>query len=544
MVKKMRMRRVFVLLALGILLLPVISIQGSDSNESMIITPTNLDSDVGVLDGDIFYYNIDKLTLPPEAEIDNVTLPDFSGNQIFVKVCYVEEDYLIDLGVTSTVIHYGIGFKFAKDTTFELDFSLLETDIVIPSGATTPSIQNLGYPHFGDYDYTYPAIFFLNNDWDSHVTALEALGFTVTNEAGELTAILFDEAGVVTLTWRKSDGVLTHLMIEDILFIDTDFTDTTIEISLAQKEARPLNIAAGDQILINLEQLDVEVEVSGEIAEFYDEDEINGEIALLKDLVGSPMIRLIVQDVYGVFYTCSAWVVDDIETGELVKTNDDIYFVGFQGLIIYDYTYLPGFNWEDYTDVGPIYLPAITPDWDIYEGYMVLGDTLLNVYIDTILNTLEIDEEYQTINNIEFSFGFDKKRDYYYYQQSMNEDYENNYYWLDPLSSLGTEDIYTTGSKTQINEQIYVAYHESGIFAGLRVKYDATTTYYDHSGSSAIDTGTYHIEVDVKLQNPDFNPPDNFGGGFIPGFDWLIAIPAITAVTIYSIYLQRRKTRK
>jgi len=230
----MRMRRIFILFTLLILSLPILSINGTIKNEKEIIIPTDFNSDIGVLAGDTFYYNIDELILPPDIEIDNVTLPDFSGNQIFVKVLFIDENYQYDLTTFGTAIHLSLGFKFAKDTTFELDFSLLSTDIVIPEGAATPSITSIGNPHFESTPDLAPTMFFLNNDWDSHATLLEGLGFTVTNDANELSAIMFDGAGVITFTWRKSDGALTHLMVEDILFLGADFSDMTLDISLAE----------------------------------------------------------------------------------------------------------------------------------------------------------------------------------------------------------------------------------------------------------------------------------------------------------------------
>jgi len=539
----MRMRRIFILFTLLILLLPILSINGTIKNEKEIIIPTDFNSDIGVLAGDTFYYNIDELILPPDIEIDNVTLPDFSGNQIFVKVLFIDETYQYDLTTFGTTIHLSLGFKFAKDTTFELDFSLLSTDIVIPEGAATPSITSIGNPHFESTPDLAPTMFFLNNDWDSHATLLEGLGFTVTNDANELSAIMFDGAGVITFTWRKSDGALTHLMVEDILFLGADFSDMTLDISLAEKYYRPLGISVGDQIEIEVDHLDAAMSVSGEIATYYDQTEINENLASYESLAGNTILRLSVEEIYGVYYVCSAWVISDFETYELQKLDFDLYFNGFQGTIIGNFELIPNFDYVDDDYIGSAIVPAITPDWDIYEGYMLLGNTLLGVYINEILDVFEpSNEQYSTINDLDFTFGFDKKREYYYYQQALEYDIEQNItYYYDPLAVLEPQHVYKMGIRTELSQKLYIAYHETGVFAGLRVKYSLKTTYYDYVGMVDFDTGSLEFEVDVKLRNVDFNPPDAFGGGFIPGFRWLLVIPALLPIATYRIIARKRK---
>ncbi len=539
----MRMRRIFIFVTLLILLLPILSINGTNQNEKEIIIPTDFNSDSGVLAGDIFYYNIDELILPPEVEIDNVTLPNFSGNQIFVKVLYIEENYQYDLTTFGTAIHLALGFKFAKDTTFELDFSLLSTDIVIPKGAATPPITSIGNPHFENTSDLGPSMFFLNSDWNSHTTILEGLGFTVTNDANELSAILFDGAGVVTFTWRKSDGALTHLMVEDILFLGADFSDMTVEISLAEKYYRPLGISVGDQIIIEVDHLDASMSVSGDIATYYNQTQINEYEASYESLAGNTILQLNVEEIYGVYYVCSVWVISDIETFELQKLDDNYYFNGFQGASIGYYGLMPNYSYEDNEYLGSAIVPAITPDWDIYEGYMLLGNTLLGVYINEMLEVINpINEKYSTINDLDFTFGFDKKREYYYYQQSLEYDIESNYTWYyDPMTVLEPQHVYSIGTRTELSQKLYIAYHETGVFAGLRVKYSIKLTDYDYIGVTNFNTGTLELEVDVKLRNVDFNPPDAFGGGFIPGFRWMLIIPAILPIATYRIIARKRK---
>lgn len=539
----MRMRSVFVIVTLLIMLSPILSINGTSQNEEEILIANDLDSDIGVLAGDIFYYNINQLTLPSEVEIDNVTLPDFAGNQIYVKVLYIEENYHYDYTTFGAVIHFAVGFKFAKDTTFEFDFSLLDsTDITIPKGATTPSVTSVGNPHFEDTLELGPAMFFMNSNWDSHVLELEALGFTVTNVADELSAVIYDGAGVITITWRKSDGALTHLMIEDIAFLDNDFSDSTVEISLDEKEHRPLGISIGDQIEIEAEYVNFDFSVSGEIATDINETDISEELVSYEALTDHTILRLIVDEIYGVYYVCSVWVIDDLETFELERLDDKIYFNGFQGASDIE-SFLPNFDSSDEIFFGSVIVPAITPDWDIYKGFMTLGNTLIGFYCDEVIEALQPEiEHYETIHTFDVTFGFSKRQDYYYYQVSMETDIDiNQTYYYNQNAILDTMDTYAIGVRVETSTKMYVAYHETGVFAGMRIKQSSKQTAYDYIGATNYDTGTTQYEFDIKLRNIDFNPPDAFVGGFIPGFRWLLIIPALLPITTYRFVSRRRK---
>ncbi|MHA1355478.1 MAG: hypothetical protein ACTSR1_09930 [Candidatus Heimdallarchaeota archaeon] len=49
------------------------------------------------------------------------------------------------------------------------------------------------------------------------------------------------------------------------------------------------------------------------------------------------------------------------------------------------------------------------------------------------------------------------------------------------------------------------------------------------------------VEFDFKLVNPNYNPPDPIGRGFIPGFTWAIAIPALIGVAAFALFARKRK---
>ncbi len=516
-----------------IMLTPAISILSATVPEEEYFVPNDIDSTVGVISGDTLFYNIEQLVLPPGVEIENVTLPDFADNKIIVKVMYVDNNYEFNSTHTGARIWYSVGFMFGQDETFDLDFSLLDTNIVIPKGAATPSIVIDGNPYFTNVGDGSPSLFFLNDDWADHKTNLESLGFVVTDSASELSATFTNGTGELTGTWRKSDGVLT-----DILFDDIIMSDMTLELSLDSKVNRPLGVSVGDQIEMTLETFDLEVTGSGDLyTSGINQTELSEVQATMASMEGKTMVRFVVNEVYGMYYTCSIYAYD-IDTDTMKKvTDDDIYFNGFFGSI--QVAEPPKFDSDDH-DFNPSGMgPVVSPDWDIYEGYMILANTLLGVYINEILTIAGPPTDDAVITTIEPTFGFQSKRGYYYFQQSLDIDIEANLAFTS--IKLGINALYDTGIHATVNEKMYFAYHESGVFAGMRIEAVIDVTMYDSASSSGFPAGNVHVEIDFKLRNPDYNPPDAYGGGFIPGFEWLIAIPALMSVAVIGLVSKKRK---
>jgi len=519
------------------MLTPAISVLSANVPEEEYFVPNDIDSNVGVISGDTLFYNIEQLVLPPSVEIENVTLPDFADNKIVIKVMYVDENYEFNSTHTGTKIWYSAGFMFGQDETFDLDFSLLDTNIVIPAGAATPSIVIEGNPYFSDFGGA-PSLFFLNDDWAEHKIGLESLGFVVTDSATELTATLTNGTGTLEGTWRKSDGVLTDILFDDIVMGGMDLSDMTLELSLDSKENRPLGVSVGDSIEMLLETFDLDVTGSGDIyTSGINQTGLSEVQATMASLEGKTMLRFVVNEVYGMYYTCSIYAYD-LDTDTLKKiTDDDIYFNGFFGSI--QVVEPPKFDSADH-DFNPSGIgPVVSPDWDIYEGYMILSNTLLGVYINEILTIVDPPAEAIVLTTIEPTFGFQSKRGYYYFQQSMDIDIEGNL--TSTSTMLGINAIYDTGVQGIVTEKAYLAYHESGVFAGMRMEATADVTLYDATSYTGFPAGNIHVEIDFKLRNPDYNPPDAYGGGFIPGFEWLIAIPALMSVAVISLIARKRK---
>ncbi len=428
---------------------------------------------------------------------------------------------------------------FEKEVTFDLDFTELDIDIVIPKGAATPSPVVEGAPHFQNTD-TAPSFFFLNDDWGDHKTNLQNLGFTITETTSEFTATFTNGTGTVTGTWRKADGVLTHILFDDVYMGNMDATGMTVELSLDKLENRPLAVTVGDIIELEVENADITLTGSGDLYDDINQTEFSEVQSTIASIEGKTFVKFVINEVHGMFYTCSMYVYD-IDDDKVNKvTDDDLYFNGFLGSIkTNDY---PEYNGaiHDYAPMG--LAPVVTPDWDIYEGYMDLASTLFGVYVEEMLKVLTIDEDKVVFNTLTPTWGFQKKQGYYYFQQALDADIDINMTSsVSPM--LGVNGVFDAGFSIVANEKMYHAYHNSGVFAGFRVEGTIDQTIYDttnYTGTGFV-VGNVHLVFDFKLRNPDFNPPDAYGGGFIPGFEWLIAIPAIMGVAAISFISRKRK---
>ena len=122
------------------MLTPVLAVTGYTQDTPYVaIEPEAIDSDVGVVAGDTLKWDIDALDLPSDP--DNVTLPDFAGNQIYMKILHVDDSYTLPEG-TGTYVTFAVGLLFLQTETITIypGLPVLEQNIVIPAGAATPSM--------------------------------------------------------------------------------------------------------------------------------------------------------------------------------------------------------------------------------------------------------------------------------------------------------------------------------------------------------------------------------------------------------------------
>ncbi len=515
------------------MLAPIVAVSGYTDNAPYVaVRPDAIDSDVGVLAGDTLKWNIDQLTIPGAAP-DNVTLPDFAGNQIYMKILHVDDSYILPEG-TGTYVTFAVGLLFLQTETITLyeGFGVLEQNIVIPAGAATPSMTLAANPSFNDSDYS-PTVFFVNDDWAAHETFFTNMGMTVTNGATNFEVEFINGTGTVAGTWRKSDGVLTHLLFDDIYMGDMDMTGYTIELTLASKEYKPLAVTVGQILDLKGDVMDFEVTGSGDLYNELNQTiiaEYQDEIALMEDQV---LMRFVIEEVEGCYAKGKGYSWD-MATHTLLGGTDDVVFNGFFGSV--QNSEPPLLDMGD-SFIGGYWAPAITPDWDIYAGQMMLADYGISTYINDYLLATAPPVEDLTINNVAGSFELTTKRAFKFFQFGMTGDVNINMTGaFGPIPPA----VYEAGEHIIAEVEGYAGFHETGIAASIRLTGLVSVELYA-PGTVTAPTGTITVEFDFKVVNPNYNPPDPIGRGFIPGFTWAIAIPALIGVAAFALFARKRK---
>lgn len=540
------MNRIIILLSMLIVLSPVLSAIGTVNNDSPVITPRDFDSNVGVIDGDVLYYDITQFSLSDEFDIPNVTLPNFAGNTLFVKVMYVEEDVNFALDVDGTVIYYAMGLIFEEDEVFTIGEGSLATNIIIPAGAATPSIILDGIPNFNGTYGGSPTQFFINDDWTEHTTILEAMGFTVTQNADTFRATQGDTEGEVTAEWRKSDGVMTYYLIDNYDLGVANYTGITIEVEFNYMENNPLPVTAGDNIEFQFSILDVSVTGTGDIYSSINQTILNEELSTINSLEGKTFVKLVVNEVKGCFYLAQTYTYD-FETDTLVLNYDETVFNGFMGSFVLDDP--PYFDSSSPATKEMSYsyqeglAPWITPDWRIYEGQMKLYDTLYSVYVNDLIEFMEVPTDFMTFSTLGGNLELLEKKGFYYFREAITIDIEQNEEYSETSTLIGPyvpQAVYDAGMQITVDQEAYICYDSTGVGAAIRMKADVTVLFYDTVTISGYPTGSITVKIDMKLSNPKLNPPEILGNKFIPGFTWLVAIPAVFVVAAISITRRRK----
>lgn len=527
----LRMNKSFILLIIMIMLSPALSVMGTTVQEQTQVVPQDYDSSIGVVAGDTLYYNIDQLVLPPEAEPENVTLPNFADNTLYIKVMYVEDDHEFAPGVEGNFINYALGLLFEEDETITVGDGLISTDYIIPAGAATPSAVVEGIPHWNNTYGSGPSLFFINDDYTEHATLLGAIGFTVTDTVDTFSATFVNGTGEISGTWRKSDGICTHLIYDDIYFMGTDFSGYTFEISFTSKEYNPLPVSNGDVIAFDVDIADISVTGTGDLYAAINQTDLNNVISEADALVGESLMSIVVTDVRGCYYMADTYF-RNFETGMLEKSSEPVVFNGFFGSIT---TGDEPFYDEPSHGFSEGIAPAITPDWTIYEGYMILGDTVVGVYIDELMDFINPPADELIFHAIEGGFALKQKGSFYYFQEAVNVQVENNL----TIGTIMPEVAYDTGATYTLEENGYICYTDTGIGAAIYIRAVIDIEVYD--SSTSFDTGTIHGEVDFKIRNPLYNPPEIINNNILPGFTWFIAIPTIIGLAALGAIIRRRR---
>jgi hypothetical protein len=316
-----------------------------------------------------------------------------------------------------------------------------------------------------------------------------------------------------------------------------DFRDTEIELTFKESYVNGLDLAIGDEILLNTEISYLNIDGTGEMYSMLNQTDIANIESSVAEMEEQTLLKYEILDIEGLYYTAEVFMYD-LETQSLVTMGTSL-FCGFLGHI--QAVGPPPLYVGGVTELVPIAAPVITTDFDIYTGYMVLLDTLVGVYIDDLLAVItDLSSAGITMNTIDGDFEIIEKRGYFFLKETMNLDldFEGTITILPDQLNLNVDP--TLGIHAIIAEEAWFAYSDNGYLAGMRMIMDVdveiTTDLVTLTG---VPTGTISLDLDFKLVNPDYNPPDPIGGGIIPGFTWLISIPAI--LSIAAVGLIRRK---
>jgi hypothetical protein len=537
----MRVNKLIVLLTIAAMLTPALSVFGVEKEipDEILPTPnTVFNAPVGVVAGDLIYWDIVQLDVPEPPE----GMPDFAGNQIYMKILDVYE-HEVAPGVDDKLIFFALGLKFLNDLAFTVGSPPLSTEMIIPAGSATPSVAISAVPHMNQTYGNGPLVVILNDAWNDHELIFEFMGFTVTNDVSTFSIHAENGTGVWDAEWRKSDGLCTSLLIDDIWFSGLNFTGGTVELAFNSIENNPLPLTVGDNIDLMLDNIDATVTGSGDMWDDINETAISEEIAEITEYEGIVVERLVVEEVHGTYYGCGVYIYND-NTEMLEKIPDAlVIFNGFQ--MCYQISEPIQFTWAPGVQFfGGIMSPWITPDWDIYEAQAKLLNTFIGVYITDIIQLMGINEEEMMYHSISGAFSMETKRGYHYFYEAIDWEIEENLTYTTSIfiSILDLNQAYEEGYHQTVAQEGYMCYTDTGVWAALRVKAEIDVEVYDTNNATAEGTGTMRINVDVKVRNPDYDPPDIIkGGGILPGFNWMIFIPALATITIATVIIRRRK---
>ena len=325
-------------------------------------------------------------------------------------------------------------------------------------------------------------------------------------------------------------------------------TGLTFDLSLASSEMKGVTITVGDTIDLNAEVASMLVSGSGDIYSMF-ESNITSITSTINDLQEKTLVRFKVTEVSGLRFTCDVSVYD-FETQSL-KLLNTTRFNAFMGSIpLMDYIYDKSFDLPTMsTEMAvpsmlsiPLFSPIITPDWDIYNGYMILSDTLISIYLDDFLDLLTASTTITQLDSliIDGNMEMTEKRKYTYFTQSFGLDVTADLGSL--LGDFTPETTISLDAHITVTENGWTGYHEDGFLAGMRTQVDVNVELSSDYGTDTnlVPTGTVTVNLDIKLVNPNYNPPDPTAAGVIPGFTWLVAIPALLGVAAIGL-ISRRK---
>ncbi|MBN1328218.1 MAG: hypothetical protein JXA54_01980 [Candidatus Heimdallarchaeota archaeon] len=550
----MRVKQLSIIFMVMIMLSPTLSVIGFTQPINPAFTPqTIFEGELGIEAGQTLYYDIVQLNHEYFSS-SSFSVPNLASNTLYVKIMSIYNVYFGDSDY-GDIVNYGLGFMFEEDTIFSIGEGLLATNIIVPATAATPSVGLYGIPHFNLTYGPFPMLFALNDAWSIHAQIFTLMGLTVTNTVESLTAIYASGDSKLEFAYRKSDGICTHLLLEEVNLWGLNFTDGAFEINFNRVAMRELPMNIADNIAYTVDTFNLELSGSGELYSEINQTIVTSVIDQFEALEGVTIFKVVVEDIIGVYYLCSYYYYD-MDDEILYKSLNKVVFNGFAGCyqsspppyyisspILASKSNTPIFDGfelkESYTFIGGL-AHWITPDWDIYDGQMLLYNTLMSVYIDDLLDLISPNTEEYTYNTFGGNFELIEKKGFYYFYEAFEYDMVENLDYS-TLITIGLNNVYDEELNIRISEEGYICYNGDGTAAAVKIKGAYTYAYSNISPASDDDTGSIRVNFNIKLRNHEYDPPEIVKDGLLPGFNWFLAIPALLSIVAISLVIRRKR---
>jgi hypothetical protein len=318
------MNKVIIVTALLLVLSPIVAVFGATVPETETISSQNYGDSVGVVPGHTIKYTINELSLP---DMDNISFSNLAGNKLYIKVLAVVDHEF--LGSTfGDLIYYSAGLIFTTDVTLTIGEGITAFPFVIPSGSATPGITMTGVPHFNVTTGYTPSLFFLDDGWSLTNAALASAGLVVTEDTTMLRAV----GTGIELEWRKSDGILTDLLLDDVDTPFGNFTGITIDLSFDSATVKGVSLTVGQEITLQADIASLDISVTGDIGTLLNASTITSIENEINVIENNPFITYEILEVEGLYYEASVSMYDFV-THSLVEANDTYVFNAFLGNI-------------------------------------------------------------------------------------------------------------------------------------------------------------------------------------------------------------------
>ncbi len=526
-------------------------------------TPTAV-SDTGLTVGDTLLYTITSAEFPigPAFDQEDITFTgSFENSTIGVKI--LRDDTSPEIETDSFEVGlFGI-LGQDLDISVQTDHPEYDTippslrDITIPAGLAFPFGTALSWVAGSAFWWLddsssegfIPIPFYAEN-FDALSDAIDAHenGTVLTNTTSELKVKFTwddpDEDITIQFTWRKSDGLLTQFRAEFTSTAAGGAAETVIgEAEFASKSNKPLptEIAPGAEFIWSVDEAILDLSVNEYFQAILDTQGMTAEDIedQVNDLDGTPVFKTVINSVDGCYYNMTPWGYDE-ETETLEKLTDWVIVNGFLSEIS-EYSGLlenVPMSTEAIGELGEVAIPAVTPDWVIYQG---LFDGIGTMIGNEILPWLREDMKAEMDLPPGVSYRIDLGIDY---------SEESGYKYLSAFLSAGisgpldmgeaTGDISVSGSLTA-----WTAFEADGMLAGLGIEGSGKGSL-KVSGQGVTITASGEVkdlEITIKRDGitSSIAPPANPGGdkhpeegddGAVPGFDFLMVLLPLLVVPV------------